>query len=169
METVVVLAMHGAPPLDFPRQELGEFFGLRGRMERAGVEERAALRARHEELEGRMRAWPRTPANDPFHAASHELARDLAEAAGLEVLVGFNEFCAPSLDEALDEAAARRPAQVIVVTPMMTRGGEHAEKDIPATIAAAAERHPEVRFAYAWPFDSGEVAAFLAKQVQRLL
>lgn len=167
MSSIIVLAMHGAPPRDYPPHETGELFSLHGRLERSAGSERIALVQRHAELAARMRDWPRTPANDPYWAASLELAAQLASAAGREVLVGFNEFCAPSLDEALDQAAARRPEWVVVVTPMMTRGGEHSEVDIPAAIRRAEGRHAGVTFDYAWPFDVVEIAAFLAQQIAR--
>ena len=109
--------------------------------------------------------WPRNAGNDPFWVASLDLAERLSRAAGQPVIVGFNEFCAPSLDEALDQAAARGPVQVRVVTPMMTRGGEHAESDIPAAVEAARGRHPGVAFVYTWPFPVSEVARFLAEQM----
>ena len=67
MTTIIVLAMHGAPPSDFPRQEAGELFGLRGRLERAAPPDRPALEARLRELDAKMRAWPRSAANDPYH------------------------------------------------------------------------------------------------------
>ena len=165
--TTIVLAMHGAPPSDFPRNELAELFGLHMRLEHQQVSEaqRAGLEARHEELDIKVRGWPRTPQNDPFFAASMELAQNLAEAAGSPVLVGFNEFCAPTLDEALDEAARSGAQRVVVVTPMMTRGGEHSERDIPAAIERARKRHSGVMFDYVWPFDAMEVARFLAGQI----
>lgn len=168
MEAILVLAMHGSPPHDFPRQELAEFFGLHGRLEHAAGPERQALERRHDELHARMRAWPRTARNDPFWAASLELAQALAEAAGLEVMVGFGEFCGPSLDEALDQAVAKS-SRVVVVTPMMTRGGEHAEQDIPEAIRRAEGRHPACSFEYAWPFQVSEIARFLAAQTELLL
>ena len=164
---IIVLAMHGAPPKDFPRREAGELFGLQARLEHAYGPERGALERRHAELEAKMRTWPRTPDNDPFHSGSRELARRLQDTAARDVILGFNEFCAPSLDEALDQAAARGPARVIVVTPMMTRGGDHSEIDIPAAIRRAAGRHPLVRVDYAWPFPAEAVAGFLADQVER--
>ncbi len=74
MKTAIVLAMHGAPPNDFPKNEIGELFGLHARLEHASGRERAALKRRHEELEAKMRAWPRTIQNDPFFAGSLELA-----------------------------------------------------------------------------------------------
>jgi sirohydrochlorin cobaltochelatase len=168
MKTLLVLAMHGAPPNDFPPHKMADMLGLQARLEHAERPQRPVLEARYEPLEAEMRAWPRTEQNDPFYAASQELAVHLSEAAGLKVLVGFNEFCAPSLDEVLDQAAVGAD-QVVVVTPMMTRGGEHAEEDIPAAIQRAQERHADVTFLYAWPFDFGDIARFLTTQAKRFL
>jgi len=164
--TVIVLAMHGVPPSDFPRQELGEFFALHARFDHAAMTEDPGC-TRYGELERKIRGWPRTPDNDRYHAASLELARELSRASGCDVVVGFNEFCAPGLDEALDRAAASGAKSVLVVTPMMTGGGEHSERDIPAAVGRARERHPGRRIIYAWPFPVDDVAAFLAAQVAR--
>jgi sirohydrochlorin cobaltochelatase len=169
MRQVIVLAMHGVPPNDFPPREIAEFFSLHGRLEHGGDgAEHEALRQRHDELDAKIRHWPRTPQNDPFHAGSLELAEHLQRATGQTVIVGFNEFCAPDLDSALDQAAALSPDQVVVITPMMTRGGEHSESDIPAAVQRARQRHSNLRIDYAWPFESGEVARFLADQIARL-
>ena len=39
-----------------------------------------------------MRAWPRTPENEPFHASSIDIARNPQEVAQQDVILGFNEF-----------------------------------------------------------------------------
>jgi sirohydrochlorin cobaltochelatase len=166
MSTTLVLACHGAPPNDFPRDELSEFFGMHARMEHGGEKERAAIAGRLADLEARIRAWPRTPENDPFHAGSVALAQALANAASLSVVLGFNEFCSPTLEEALDQAALES-GKVIIVTPMLTSGGEHAGAEIPAAIQRARIRHPRTDFIYAWPYEPSAVAAFLAAQVKR--
>ena len=114
-----------------------------------------------------MRAWPRTPQNDPFHAASMEMAEQLRQASGDEVIVAFGEFCSPTMDEALEQAAALAPERVVVITPMMTRGGDHSEVEIPAAVKRAQERHPLVRFGYVWPYETAQVAGFLASQIDR--
>jgi sirohydrochlorin cobaltochelatase len=160
---VVVLAMHGAPPLDFPGDELTEFFSLQARMShgRAGPRE---LRPRYEELEAKVRSWPRTGENDPFYAGSVELAGQLHRESGLEVFLGFNEFCSPSLAEALDRAAGSAP-KILVISPMMTRGGEHAAVDIPEAILAARGRNPHCEFIYVWPFPTEDIARFLASRL----
>jgi sirohydrochlorin cobaltochelatase len=160
--------MHGAPPNDFPKREMAEFFDLHARHEHAAGPERAAQARRYAELHAEMRAWPRTVQNDPFWAASKELSAHLSQATGCEVVVGFNEFCAPDVDEALEQAVAKGAERVIVITPMMTPGGEHAAVDIPAAIRHAQDRHPEVPIAYAWPFEVSRVARFLADQMGRV-
>jgi len=107
MKTVIVLAMHGVPANDFPRQELAELFSLHGRL--AGAKERdEGLLKRYRELEKRVRQWPRNGSNDPFYTASQELAWQLKEFTCCEVIVGFNEFCAPALSDALQEAADKQ-------------------------------------------------------------
>jgi sirohydrochlorin cobaltochelatase len=163
----VVLAMHGAPPLDFPKNELAEFFTLHARIGHAGTGQRE-LRPRYEELEAKVRGWPRTGNNDPFYAGSVELAGQVRRETGLEVFLGFNEFCSPSLAEALDQAA-RSATKILVISAMMTRGGEHAAVDIPEAIQAARVRHPGIEFVYVWPFPTQDIARFLAGQISRLI
>jgi sirohydrochlorin cobaltochelatase len=160
--------MHGAPPLDFPKDELSEFLGLHSRLGHGGGASQENRRRRHAELEAKIRGWPRTGKNDPFYAGSTELAEHLRRESGLEVIVGFNEFCAPSLAEALDQAAGAAQ-KILVITPMMTRGGEHSAVDIPEAIRAAQKEHPSEEFIYAWPFPTQDIARFLSDQVSRYL
>lgn len=169
MKTIIVLAMHGVPSNDFPKNELTELFSLHARLEHSHGAEQETMTRRYNELDAKMRTWPRTSQNDPFWTASLELAGYLSQATKCEVIVGFNEFCAPKLDAALDQAVAKGAEKIIVVTPMMTRGGEHSEKDIPAAIKHAQECHPKIKIIYAWPFKTSEVAQFLANQITQIL
>lgn len=164
---VTILAMHGAPPSDFPPNETIELFNLHARLEHAGESESGELLERYQHLDAKMRAWPRTPENDPFYAGSLEIAEYLREATRQEVILGFNEFCSPSLDEAFERAIALSPGKVVVITPMMTRGGEHSEMDIPAVVERFSDRYPETEIEYIWPFDPAEVAQFLAAQINK--
>lgn len=163
MTSVIVLAMHGMPPTDFPRQETSELFGLNARLARSSGDEREALAARRAALDAKMRGWPRNDVNDPYHAASYALGRELAIQTGKPVVVGFNEFCAPSLAAALDEAASLGD-HVVVLTPMLTRGGDHSEKDIPEEVEQARRRHPGATYTYVWPMSTADIAAFFAAQ-----
>jgi sirohydrochlorin cobaltochelatase len=156
-----VLAMHGAPPTDFPRQELKEYFQLHSMAEGSHEELPPKLQARMEELSARMRGWPRTSANDPFHSASHQLGEAVQAQSGCPVHVGFNEFCDPDIETAIQAAIAGGATRVIVLTPMLTRGGEHAERDIPLALERARRSHPHVELEYAWPYPVDAIARFL--------
>ena len=169
MDSVIVLAMHGAPPRDFPSAELHEFFGLHARHEASGGQTPPAMAERYHDLEARLRDWPRTEGNDPFWAGSMALAKALRQASGHPVEVGFNEFCSPDVGTAMDAAIAAGAKRLMVVTPMMTHGGDHSEVDIPGAIAEARLRHPEVAFDYIWPFPLEDIAAFLVTQLERHL
>lgn len=163
MKTVVVLAMHGVPPKDFPHDDLKEFFALHARHEAPG----AVPSARYAELEDKLRRWPRTPENDSYHAASHDLAQAMGQESGYEVKVGFNEFCAPDMDEALAQAVEAGAERIIIATTMMTRGGGHAERDIAEAISRGRQKYPGAEIIYAWPFDIDEIARFLAKHIRK--
>ena len=164
--TTIVLAMHGVPPKDFPRSELSELMRLHMAMDHGhGHDTNLELQTRHNELEVKIRTWKRTSQNDPFWAASQSLSAALSRKTGYEVLVGFNEFCGPTVEEALGEAVSKGATEVIVITPMNTPGGKHSEVDIPEAIERAKEKHPDVTFRYSWPFKETAVASFLAEQL----
>ena len=163
---VVVLAMHGEPPNDFPKDEFARFFALHARLHYADAVDED-LYHRYAALDAKIRGWPRTMENDPFYAASQQMAAQLRETTGLEVVVGFNEFCGPTVEQAIEKAVARKAENIVVITPMMTPGGIHAEIQIPAAVRQAQERHPGVSIRYAWPFDLSEVAQFLAKRIHQ--
>jgi sirohydrochlorin cobaltochelatase len=167
MKTVIVLVMHGMPPVDFPREELAEFFRLHSIIEAGEGGDLRLLQDRYASLADKVRNWPRNEQNDPFYAASGDLAAHLGQESGHEVIVGYNEFCAPTIEEALQLAADKNANKIIVATPMMTRGGNHAERDIPAAMDRFRKLHPEVQVIYTWPFDTGQVAKFLSDHISR--
>ena len=162
---LIILAVHGMPPNDFPRKETLDYFMLHSRLENM-PEPPPNMQKQFEELDSRMRNWPRTPENDLYSFTSHELAKELSNQTGHSVVVGFNEFCSPSLDDAFEEAIKQGPNKIIVVTPMMTQGGEHSEKDIPEAIERAKKKNPNIDYSFVWPFNTSKIAAFLAEQIK---
>lgn len=170
MKTILVLAMHGLTPSNFPPSEKAEYFRLRN--QRGGAGEKnldSTAQQRLLELEEKIRNWPRTASNDPYYQASIDLAAALKQETGFDTLIGFNEFCAPTIEAALEQAAKQRPEQVIVMTPMMTRGSGHSDVEIPEVIRRVQIRFPAVPIHYAWPFDDKVIAKFLSDQIQPLV
>ncbi|HUW90999.1 MAG TPA: CbiX/SirB N-terminal domain-containing protein [Candidatus Nanopelagicaceae bacterium] len=166
MKIVIILAMHGMPPNDFPQKETLDYFMLHSRIENMPGPPPSVMQQQYEELDKKMRNWPRTQENDSYYHASNELAEGISKQTGYKVIVGFNEFCSPSLDEAFVAASKDGSEKIIVITPMMTRGGEHSEKDIPEAIERTRKKFPNIQFSYVWPFNISKVAAFLAEQIR---
>jgi sirohydrochlorin cobaltochelatase len=166
MKTVVVLAAHGAPATDCPRSKIGMLMALesmQGLTRRFGF-----LRARREALDHDVRTWKRTADNDLYKNGVEALAGRISAQTGYEVIAAYNEFCAPTIGDAIDEAVARGAAQVIVATTMTTRGGEHSEVEIRDIVNEAQQRHPGVRICYAWPFDPDRVAQLFADEIKKI-
>ena len=160
----VVLIGHGAPATDCPPQLIGELMGLEWRPDHA------APRQRLEELDAKIRTWPRRPDNDPYKAGLERLAdamRPLVP-AGL-FAVGYNEFCSPSVSEAVEQVIRQGAERVLVIPSMLTPGGVHAERDIPRELEAVRRRHPRIRVDYLWPFDLARVAELFAAHIAAAL
>ncbi len=165
MSVVVVLAAHGAPPTDYPPKRVGMLMAL----EFAGkiVERVGFLRAWRDHLDREIRHWHRTDSNDPYKNGVEALAACIAERVNCPVIVGYNEFCNPTLPDAIDRAVANGATQVVVATTMFTRGGDHSEREIRAIVESAQARHPAARVVYAWPYDQERVAQLYADQLTR--
>jgi len=161
-KTSVVLAAHGVPARDYPRSRVGLLMALEmsplGRL--PGM---AGVRSR---LDAQVRDWPRTPASDPYKAAVDELTGRLEADLGLPVFVGYNEFCAPTIAQALDRAVAAGAERVIVIPTMLLRGNEHTEAEIASAVQDARLRHAQSVFEYAWPFDLENMTALFVTQVR---
>ncbi len=163
LKTACVLVGHRVPPSDFPKTELLEYFRLHLQAEAGALPEN--LRVRYAQLDERIKRWPRTPENDPYKAGLEQLARGLETGSGLRVFLAFNEFCAPTLEEAVEQAVQQEFQRIIVVPTMLIRGGVHSERDIPTALAQAQTRFPKVKIVYAWPFEDDEVIMFFRKQL----
>jgi sirohydrochlorin cobaltochelatase len=81
--------------------------------------------------------------------------------------VAYNEFCAPTLEESVEELIKKGATLITVTTTMFTPGGSHSEVEIPEILDHLRPQHPGVELRYAWPFDLNLVASTLADQVKR--
>lgn len=165
-KAVVLLIMHGMPPKDFPPQIKRRFFQLRSSLgDHAPSDKNDELVREVQELDDQMRSWPRNIENDSFSFAAEELRVAMEQRLDVPVIVAFNEFCSPTVDQGFQQARALGSARIVVVTPMMTRGGNHSEEEIPQEIEKARAKYPDVTIDYAWPFANEKMAEFLGSQV----
>lgn len=162
-EKVVILVGHGGVPSDYPRDRLTRLKALEGRRRAThspmSDEERA--------LDHEIRTWPRTAESDPYRAGLATLAAALApKLGGAELVVAYNEFCGPSLEEAVAGAVESGAREITVVPSMITPGGVHSEVEIPEALEALRAAWPGTVLRYAWPFDMDLVTDMLAAQVR---
>jgi sirohydrochlorin cobaltochelatase len=80
---------------------------------------------------------------DPEWAGPFRALKALVEARrpGARVELAFLEQMRPTLDEAIDAAAAAHARRALVV-PLFLAPGGHAKRDLPALLEAARARHP---------------------------
>lgn len=160
----ILLVGHGGVPRDCPRELISRLKALEGQRAARGGKPSDEERA----LDRRIRDWPRTPDTDPYQAGVERLAAALrARLGAIRVAVAYNEFCAPSLEEAVDRLIAGGATHITVVPTMLTPGGAHSELEIPAALAALRARHSGVALHYAWPFDVAPLADMLAAHLAR--
>jgi sirohydrochlorin cobaltochelatase len=82
-------------------------------------------------------------------------------------VLAYNEFCAPTVEEAVETLIAGGATAITIVPSMLTPGGSHSEIEIPETLERLRAKHLGIELRYAWPFDLGQVAAMLAGQIQQ--
>lgn len=163
----VVLIGHGGTATDTPKPLIGELKRLEA--ERQARRE-IKMSPREAELDKQVREWPRTPENDAYKAGVEEIARALApKLGGRKLVVAYNEFCAPSVEDAIESLVKEGRTRISLISTMYTRGGLHAECEIPGIVTEARKNHPGVVVEYAWPFDADYLADFLVGQLARAL
>jgi len=161
----VVLIGHGGSPSDIPRGVVSELKRLEGERQARKL---PAMSPREAELDKQVREWPRTPETDPYKFGVEAIAEKLApKLGGRRLVVAYNEFCAPSVEDAIERLVAEGYGRILLISTMFTRGGIHAEYEIPDIVRATRQKHPGVSVEYAWPFDADFIAGFLADQLAR--
>lgn len=160
----IILVGHGGIPKDCPQD-------LVTRLKRLEAQRRAAKqRPSPEELEldQKIRRWQRTAATDPYQSGLEAVADALRpHLNGALFAVAYNEFCAPTLEEAVEDLVGKGATHITVVTTMFTPGGSHSEVEIPEILDHLRPQYPGIELRYAWPFDLRLIAKTLADQLQK--
>jgi sirohydrochlorin cobaltochelatase len=165
VRSAVVLVGHGAPASDCSPYLVFKLKQLEGRRRALGGEPSDE----EQELDAKIRNWPRSADNDPYRAGLEAVAEKLRPKLprDSELVVAYCEYCAPTLDAAVEDLVKRGFERVVVVSSMMIPGGVHSDVDVPRTIEGVSWRFPDLDIEYAWPFDSESVADLLAVHLKR--
>ncbi len=162
----IILVGHGGVPKDYPQELVTKLKRLEAQRRASG----APATSEEIELDQRIRRWPRTAQTDPYQTGLESLAARLRPFLnGVPLALAYNEFCAPTLDEAVTELAAAGIRDITVVSSMLTPGGSHSEREIPETLERLRAQYPQITLRYAWPFDLTLVGSMLAEHLHRFL
>jgi len=160
----VILVGHGAAASDCPREWVTKLKTREAQRRLTGGEPSPE----EVDLDRRIRNWPRTPQNDPYKMGLESLAEHLRRVLnGTSLVVAYNDFCAPSLKDAVEATLMAGVHNITVVPTMMTPGGVHSETEIPELLSRLRFRYPDAEIRYAWPFDLSRVAGLLMEQIER--
>lgn len=162
-EQGVVLVGHGGIPKGYPADLVSKLKRLEAQRRAAGV----PMSEEEFELDQKIRLWPRTPEIDPYQAGLELLASQLKPLIdGAHFSTAYNEFCTPTLEEAIEKQIADGAKDITVVSTMFTPGGSHSEYEIPEEMEELRQKHPNVNLTYAWPFDLTKVAGMLSEHIR---
>lgn len=160
----VVLVGHGGIPKDCPGDLVTNLKRLEGQRRQSGQ----PMSAEEAKLDHKIRRWPRNGQTDPYQSGLQALAAKLQPLLnGARFAIAYNEFCAPTLEEAVAELVGQGVSDIIVITTMFTPGGSHSEVEIPEIIGQLRKKYSSLSIRYAWPFDLQLVATMLAEQAAR--
>jgi sirohydrochlorin cobaltochelatase len=160
----IVLVGHGGIAKDCPAELVSRLKRLEGQRRAAGI----PPSAEEQELDATIRRWPRTPATDPYRAGLEAVGTALRPLLdGTLFALAYNEFCAPTVQESIEDLIRQGATHITVATTMFTPGGAHSELEIPEVLARLRPKYPGVELRYAWPFDVQLIATTLAQQLKR--
>ena len=160
----VVLIGHGAPAVDCPKEYVGELMRLEWRKNSGDP----TVKAKMEELDAAIRNWPRDAENDPYKIGLERVAEAVRPLLPTDLFeIGYNEFCRPSIPEAIEKLVLQGAGHILAIPSMLTPGGLHSEIDVPRELEKMRAAHPEVSIDYVWPFDLKLVGQLLAAHIEQ--
>jgi sirohydrochlorin cobaltochelatase len=164
LQKAIILVGHGGIPKDYPGDLVSKLKRLEAQRRAAGQ----PMSAEELELDTKIRTWPRTPETDPYQAGLEALASQMKPLInGALFAVAYNEFCGPTLQEAVEDLIKQGAQSITVVSTMFTPGGSHSEYEIPEEMEELRHKHPRVTLKYAWPYNLSHVSKMLMEHIAR--
>ena len=160
----IILVGHGGIPKDYPGDLVTKLKRLEAQRRAAGQ----PMSAEELELDTKIRTWPRTPESDPYQAGLEALGAQMKPMVnGALFSLAYNEFCGPTLAEAVEDLIKQGAQSITIVSTMFTPGGSHSEYEIPRELEELREQHPDVTLHYAWPYNLTQVSKMLVEHINQ--
>ena len=159
----IILVGHGGIPKGYPQDLITKLKRLEAQRRASG----SSMSSEELELDMKVRTWPRTPQSDPYQAGLEALGAAMKPLLnGALFGLAYNEFCGPTLAEAVEELIGQGAESITVVSTMFTPGGSHSESEIPEELKELRRKHPNVTLTYAWPYNLVQVSKMLVEHIK---
>jgi sirohydrochlorin cobaltochelatase len=164
LKKAILLVGHGGIPKGYPQDLITKLKRLEAQRRATG----APMSAEELELDTKVRTWPRTPQTDPYQAGLEALGAAMKPFLnGALFGLAYNEFCGPTLADAVEDLIRQGAQSITVVSTMFTPGGSHSETEIPEELEELRRKHPGVTLTYAWPFNLMKVSKMLVEHIEQ--
>ena len=163
LKKALVLVGHGGLPSNIPSEIVEKFM----RVHKGRVKSGRPITEQEQELDSIIRKWERTKETDPYKFGLESLASSMQPFLSDYIIkTAYNEFCYPTIEEAVNQLIKESILKISIITTMVTRGGSHSEIEIPEEIQNLRSKHKNIDIQYAWPFDIDAFALFLSTHVK---
>jgi sirohydrochlorin cobaltochelatase len=153
----IILVGHGGIPKGYPADLVSKLKRLEAQRRAAGQ----PMSAEELELDTKIRTWPRTPETDPYQAGLEALGAQMKPMVnGALFALAYNEFCGPTLQEAVEDLINQGAQTITIVS-------SHSEYEIPEELEELRKQHPDVTLHYAWPYNLTQVSKMLMEHVDQ--
>ena len=137
----IILVGHGGIPKGYPADLVSKLKRLEAQRRAAGQ----PMSAEELELDTKIRTWPRTPESDPYQAGLEALGAQMKPMVNDALFsLAYNEFCGPTLHEAVGVLIKQGAQSITIVSTMFTPGGSHSEYEIPEELEELRKLHPGI-------------------------
>ncbi|WNM58082.1 sirohydrochlorin chelatase [Candidatus Nitrospira allomarina] len=164
VKKAILLVGHGGIPKGYPSDLITKLKRLEAQRRATG----SPMSPEELELDIKVRTWPRTPETDPYQAGLESLGAAMKPLLNGSLFgLAYNEFCGPTLAEAVESLIHQGAQTITVVSTMFTPGGSHSESEIPEELEELRKKHPQITLIYAWPFNLEKVSKMLIEHIQQ--
>ena len=160
----IILVGHGGIPKGYPADEVSKLKRLEAQRRASGK----PMSAEELALDTKIRTWPRTPETDPYQAGLEALGAQMKPMVnGALFSLAYNEFCGPTLQQAVADLVKQGAQSITIVSTMFTPGGSHSEYEIPEELEELRKEYPSVTLQYAWPYNLNQVSKMLVDHISQ--
>lgn len=163
----IIFIGHGSVPYDFTQEKLKRYFLLRSKKMKNEMNDEEGKEFLN--LERELNYFERNKVNDPHYFFHKKLKDEIEKELNIKTIFAFNKFCAPGLEEVIEEIVKNENNSEIYVVPTMFTGGRHTDEEIKEDIEKIKRKFKDLRINYLYPFKFEYIKELFKKHIEEVL